>query len=607
MRKIMLFFVLMPVLSFAQIQVGGTPFALKKRINLFEINKFVLSDYDKKILLLEDERQKQIKPYAFAKGYDVVVKFNAKPDFNTKKYDIYYQKIIVPNANGISLIFSDFYLQKDEKIFIFDNSKKYLIGALTEINNKKSGILPVRFLPVDTIIIEYQRLKTNYGKFPYISTIAGAYRDLKDGSEDCEINIACEQDTLWQTIKRAVAKVVYKEDKSKSYYTCTGTMLANTKLDDTPYYLTANHCINSETEAQSAVFYFNYEADSCDGTYGPENHTIAGASLLATADDHLDFALLELSVVPPKIYEPYYAGWDRIQEYSDTSVCIHHPAGDIKKISKDYDTLGISSFSGYDGHKHWQVKEWDQGTTEGGSSGSGLFTTEGLLIGTLSGGEASCDYNYNDLFCQFYHEWDDYNPSDEQLKAWLDTFKFDPLKMYGYDPYLNVELPKPLNLTVFQDSQFVEIIWEEPQNKPDKYLIYRNLQKIAEVDEFVSVNDTLSETGVYVYFATAVFDGKESKPSNMQSIVFGDTSATPKITEIVIYPNPADDEINILTPDTIPIVEIEIYNQLGSLVKIFDFDNKNFVNINISDLPKACYFIRIYTTRDIYYKKMIVF
>ena len=97
MRKIMLFFVLMPVLSFAQIQVGGTPFALKKRINLFEINKFVLSDYDKKILLLEDERQKQIKPYAFAKGYDVVVKFNAKPDlFNgiLKKYNCKSQSLV---------------------------------------------------------------------------------------------------------------------------------------------------------------------------------------------------------------------------------------------------------------------------------------------------------------------------------------------------------------------------------------------------------------------------------------------------------------------------------------------------------------------------------
>jgi len=114
--------------------------------------------------------------------------------------------------------------------------------------------------------------------------------------------------------------------------------------------------------------------------------------LLATADDHLDFALLELSVVPPEIYHPYYAGWDRVQEYLDTSVCIHHPAGDVKKISKDYDTLGLGSFTGYDSHKHWQIKEWDEGTTEGGSSGSGLFTVEGLLIGTLSGGEADCDY-----------------------------------------------------------------------------------------------------------------------------------------------------------------------------------------------------------------------
>ncbi len=606
MKKTLIFLLFLPIWAVGQIEIPGTPYAFTNQINFSEISNFTLTDFNKNLLLSRDNEQKFYKPYAFAQGFDTEIFFNKKPDAENKDFYIFFKKIIIPDAEGISLIFRDFQLADKEKIFIFDNSEKYLIGALTSLNNKENSVLATRFLPVDTVIVEYDRLKTNTGKFPYISTVAGAYRTIADGSQDCEINIACEEDTLWQTVKRAVAKVIYKEDKSKSYYACTGTLLANTKLDNTPYYLTANHCINSETEAESAVFYFNYEAETCDGTTGDKTQTISGAKLLATADDHLDFALLQLSVVPPEVYHPYYAGWDRVQEYIDTSFCIHHPAGDVKKISKDYDTLGISSFSGYDSQKHWQIKEWDEGTTEGGSSGAGLFTVEGLLIGTLSGGEADCDYNFNDLFCQFYHEWDDYNPKDEQVKAWLDTFKFNPVKMFGYDPYQNINLSKPLNFNILQDSNIIEITWDAANNNPEKYMIYRNLEKIYETSTPEILYDTLRQTGVYVYYATAVFDNEESKPSNMKSVVFGDTSTTPKITEVKVFPNPAKYEIAVLTPDTIPVTKIIFFNALGQPVKIVQIDNKSDIIINIADLRSGMYFLQIFTTGEIYRKKLFI-
>ena len=62
---------------------------------------------------------------------------------------------------------------------------------------------------------------------------------------------------------------------------------------------------------------------------------MSGSELLATASN-IDFALVELSVVPPQNYEPIYAGWDRsLPDLVKNVTCIHHPSGDVKKISID--------------------------------------------------------------------------------------------------------------------------------------------------------------------------------------------------------------------------------------------------------------------------------
>ena len=113
------------------------------------------------------------------------------------------------------------------------------------------------------------------------------------------------------------------------------------------------------------------------------NQTVSGATLLAHHYES-DFALLRLQEDIPESYEVHYAGWDASGNTPSTPVGIHHPSGDIKKISFDYNNASNSG-------NYWDVDSWDDGTTEPGSSGSPLFDGNNhRIIGQLYGGVASC-------------------------------------------------------------------------------------------------------------------------------------------------------------------------------------------------------------------------
>ena len=77
---------------------------------------------------------------------------------------------------------------------------------------------------------------------------------------------------------------------------------------------------------------------------------------------------------------------------------IHHPAGDEKRIAIDFDPPTISNVRDPDipGALHWRVDDYEVGTTEGGSSGSGLLNADKRVIGVLSGGAAACAADSSD-------------------------------------------------------------------------------------------------------------------------------------------------------------------------------------------------------------------
>lgn len=591
-------FFLIFVVLFSKIYAQNVPWSFYHQSELKNAEVFELKEFDRQLLLEQDKYNTFIKSYSFAKAFDVDLYLDDGVKINDTE-TVAIKKIIATGANGISLILSTDAKYFRGEFFVFDSNFRHIIQH--KFTNKQQ-VFSTAFLPNDTVFIEYHF----YNNFDavQIKTIGAAYRDITDESEWCEVNVNCDTNEIWQTVKHSIVRILFKSD-NKSYYYCTGNLIANTTLDKTPYLITANHCIKTESEAESAIFYFNYEAAACDSTSGDETETVSGASLVATADNLLDFSLLKLSVTPPKDFLPYYSGWDLTHSYSDTSVCIHHPSGDIKKISYNFSPLDVSSFSGYSSNKHWWVHHWDSGTTEGGSSGSGLFTQQGLLIGTLSGGDANCNSNNDDYFQQFYHCWDDYYSYNKQLRHWLNPFGFKIDKMQGYYPYLNDNLSRPKNLIVSQNDSLVFVSWQAADNNPDKYFLYRNLVKIAEFTEPSAYTDFLTDADVYTYYVTAVWGQNESKPSNMESIVYGDTSRLPKVTYIKVFPNPTTGRLNISTPDSNAIKKVDVIDIYGRTVLTRQFKQETNINVKLTGLKPSCYILKLTTIGDVYYKKIV--
>jgi hypothetical protein len=260
-------------------------------------------------------------------------------------------------------------------------------------------------------------------------------RNLKDGyygtSAECNVDVNCFPDVITGKVKNAVVRIVYN-----GHDRCTGT-LVNTTMHTSGinYILTAGHCFADEAAANSAVFYFNYESPSCNGPDGISLKTVSGATIRANSDN-LDFTLLELLEPIPVAYEPYYAGWDNQGFKPSGTFSIHHPWGDVKKISEDDDPPEPASFPLlFDNNTHWWVKYWETGITEPGSSGAPLFDDLGRIVGTLTGGKATCSYKQDDYYQMFSHCWNDYPEPENQLAFWLDPLNSGIGYLNGYDPY----------------------------------------------------------------------------------------------------------------------------------------------------------------------------
>lgn len=225
----------------------------------------------------------------------------------------------------------------------------------------------------------------------------------------CNIDAMCHQGA-WSTESNAVARIVFT--RGSSSFVCTGTLLADRDpATAIPYFLTANHCVGDQATASTVQTYWFYRSTACNtGTRGTFQSRTGGGTLLY-ASGGTDSALLRLVAAPPA--GATFAGWNASAAgYGAAVTGIHHPAGDLQKISFgavrsffncvpagdgkfscNGASSGTSSFVGVD---------WTSGLTEGGSSGSGLFLDNGrYLVGQLYGGGGSCTEPGTDIYGRF--------------------------------------------------------------------------------------------------------------------------------------------------------------------------------------------------------------
>lgn len=439
------------------------------------ISTFDFPKLDHQFLLEEDKRANLRKDVAerFAIGYPLNINLKQSDHYvgSFEGYNHWMVQINMENALAIGLIFDMFYLPEKAFMNLYRNGLENVYGTVTQRNNNTANKLAVAPVPGSTLLIHYAE--------PVASVVQGriglqqvnhVYRSFfktEKGfgdSGDCNIDVACEADEDWQLATRAVGLIL----NGNGTRWCTGTLINTTKNDETPYFLTANHCLE-DTDDDPAIwsFIFNYKSGSCDPSQnGPLSDNIFGAEVKAknTAND---FALLELSDSIPDEFNAYFAGWTQASSGFNSAVGIHHPSGDVMKISYDFDPPSLTGYLGGGGDDFWEVADWDEGTTEGGSSGSALFSDNQLIIGQLRGGYAACTNDDADYYGAFFQAWNG-SSNLNRLRDWLDPEGLNPISWPGYDPsdtngvdpepepikkpvmypnpverYLTIELPEP--------------------------------------------------------------------------------------------------------------------------------------------------------------------
>lgn len=222
----------------------------------------------------------------------------------------------------------------------------------------------------------------------------GAWDGSKIGeSGACNVDVRCESSPsqAFNQARNAVARMIYQEG---GYFVCTGTLLNDTDTSSfVPYFFSAAHCFTSQSTANTLTTFWFYESTACRSNVldSANVRQVSGGASVLYANEPSDVLFLRLNNAAPQ--GSFFLGWDANLVSSNTNVLVvHHPQGDVKKRTLGRIT-GIGSSSLASGS--FIKAGYTSGTTEGGSSGSGLLTTaasgEFVLRGGLLGGSASCN------------------------------------------------------------------------------------------------------------------------------------------------------------------------------------------------------------------------
>ncbi len=233
-----------------------------------------------------------------------------------------------------------------------------------------------------------------------------SFSNVYPSTLSCNNEAACAKTEAEKKAVKATAQMTFSD--SSGSYVCTGTLIADQKQSGTPYFYTAYHCISDATMARTLETRWNYQYPSCAGGSGKPSGTIvlSGGADYLQGDYNNDHSLLRLRGTPPA--DAVFLGWSTnpLDSY-DPVVEVHHPQGDVKKISWGAAANPPTISTNVSGEYHtnlWKVILTD-GVIQGGSSGSGLLScssTDCKLIGGLFGGDSSgCSGNMVGVYSKF--------------------------------------------------------------------------------------------------------------------------------------------------------------------------------------------------------------
>ncbi|AUP80165.1 T9SS type A sorting domain-containing protein [Flavivirga eckloniae] len=394
----------------------------------------LLPSFNLKRMVDEDsESEGEIKPYRFGKGFDVNIDIKAQDWEEVDDKRIWAMAFESKGAKSINFVFDKLHLIEGAELYIYNDTGSVVYGPVTHLNNLTQGVFLTDLIHGEhvTLYIHEPQNKKESSNLR-IKRVVHGYRGVGEmlngspgASESCNNNINCF--SAWDLQSDAVGLVLLANGTEW----CSGSLIMSADQSFRPYFLSAFHCIDTNSNravsagernaAEDWMFKFQFKYTTCSGTTVASSFTYNDATFRA-GWFNTDFLLMELDQSPIGNNQMSLAGWDRGAATPNSGAGIHHPAGDVMKISIENNGFLTSSWNG--ANNHWRLN-FDDGVVQHGSSGSPIFNQDRRIVGQLHGNQS---YNSGLSYCaqsraeygRFNVSWTGGGTNATRLSNWLD-------------------------------------------------------------------------------------------------------------------------------------------------------------------------------------------
>ena len=571
-------------------------------------------------------------------------------DNTTDGHDIWRVKLHNAKAVGCRVLFERFMLPEGAQFFAYNNDKTLIYGPYTNENNPSGEQYAVGLFTEGDVTLEYVSPAHSLAGNDMPDIVISGYNfffrpeGLPDfrvsGSKDddtgygasqsCMINVNCSEGDNWRVQQKGVARMLgyMAEGSSVMSGWCSGTLVNNTMGDAEAYFLSANHCAEGgDNYMNYYTLYFHYECPYCTCTSEPAATEYTGVTKIASSPIATqnsagtityrgsDFLLLKMKNMnwnKLKNAGLVLNGWSKAASASSSGVSIHHPAGDVKKISTYTSTLTSGTFNEGATNAYWVVP-WATTThgrsvTEGGSSGSPLFNSAGLVVGTLTGGSSSCtNPNAREYYGKMSYHWTSAGTTDnKRLQPWLDPVPLSQSTCNTLDLTSNFYLIPAAHIFNANGGSYTYLLfsnepWTLTYQNDHSWFTVNNESGYGDGALQVTCQPNTSSTTRRCNMVVTKNDGSTFQVIVKQAAGTG-VSIVPE-SEFTIYPNPAHDQINIESVEHF-LSKVEIIDMLGKVVYSANINGDNSLIIPVAQLDNAMYLMRLTTVdNEVVYKK----